>query len=735
MQIDELAEYGVQPEFIEKFKEEKIEKLYPPQTGAIKNGLFDRKNLILSVPTAAGKTLVATLAAINTMSKHNSKVVYIVPLVALANEKYYYYKKLFESKWKVALSVGDLDSSDLWLAEYDFIVCTTEKLDSLIRHGAAWVKEIGLIIIDEIHMLNDPSRGPTLEILITQLKELARSAQFLGLSATIKNADELAEWSSSKLVVSDFRPVKLHEGVAFDGKIKFLDKEGYKISETEQEKSIIENTIDLKKQALFFVATRRNAEGLAQNLVSTIKPKLTKVEKIELAKLSEDVLNVLENPTRQCKKLAECLKFGSAFHHAGLLRKQKQLIEENFRKGLIKSIAATPTLAMGVNLPAFRVIIRDAKRYYRGLGSTYIPVLEYKQFIGRAGRPQYDTFGESVLVARTEEEADNLVERFILGEPEKIVSKLAMEPVLRMYVLVLIANAFSSTEESLLDFFSKTFYAYQYGDISAIEEKITEILESLESWGFISKKDGKLHPTKIGKRVVELYLDPLTAHKFIDGLKYAKKKIHDFGLLQIISNTVEMSPRLSVRSNEFAEINSLIAEREHTFLQNPPNQWDLEFDQFMDSVKTAMFFEAWTNEKTEDEILSAFKVAPGELNGRLQIADWLVYSIQELALLLGLKDQLKYIRKTRIRLKYGVREELLPLVRLKFIGRVRARKLFNANLKTLNDLRKISIQSLSKILGPNIAYGVKEQLGEDIKGLKKPESKKSVQSSLGVFKK
>jgi len=714
MKIEELSNYGIPEIFIEKFKEEKIRELYPPQADAIKNGLMKGNNLVLSVPTAAGKTLTASLAAIKKLMLGNTKVVYIVPLVALANEKYSYYKKLFEGKWKVAISVGNLDSVDRWLSDYDFIVCTTEKLDSLIRHSAPWVKEIGLVVIDEVHLLNDVSRGPTLEILITRLKEIIPHAQYLALSATIRNSDELAEWINGINLVSDFRPVRLYEGVSYGSLIKFFDKEGYEITPIGQEEAILENTMNMNKQALFFVSTRRNAEGLAQKLTSPTKKKLTKVEKDRLGKLADKVLNTLEIPTSQCRKLADCIRFGSAFHHAGLIREQKILIEDAFRDGMIRAISATPTLAMGVNLPAFRVVIRDSKRYYRGFGSAFIPVLEYKQFIGRAGRPQYDEFGESILVARTENEADKLVERFIMGDPEEIKSKLAVEPVLRMHTLALIASGFTNTEEGLLKFFSKTFYAFQYEDMFAIENKILEILENLESWGFIKIKDKSLNATRIGKRVSELYLDPLTAHDFIETLERSKKrKISPFGLLQLMSNTMEMAPLLSIRTGEFSEIDEIIATRESMFLRQVPEEWDSEFERFEKSVKTAMFFEAWIQEKTEDQILTRFHVAPGELRGRLYIADWLVYSLQELALLLGLKDKLKTIRKLRVRLMHGVQEELIPLVRMRSIGRVRARRLYKANFKTIDSLKKAPLKSLSQIVGPVIARKIKEQLGEN----------------------
>ncbi len=695
--------------------------LNPVQKEAIKKGLLEGKNLVVFAPTASGKTFVAELAAVNTILNKKEKAVYMVPLVALANEKYEEFKKKYSQLGiKVALSVGDYDSSDPWLKNYDWIIVSNEKMDSLIRHGAEWIKDIGLIVADEIHLLDQPERGPTLEITLTLLRKLVPKAQILALSATIKNAKELAEWLNANLVFSEWRPVKLYQGVSFPYRIKFLEKEGYELDENlPLEASIAKNTLSLRKQALFFVSTRRSAESLAEKLGKVTKEFLTRNEKELLKKLADEVENVLEVPTKQCKRLAKCVRMGSAFHHSGLLYKQRRLIEENFRKGLIKLIAATPSLAYGVNLPSFRVIMRDLRRYYPGIGPVFIPILEVQQMLGRCGRPSFDSFGEGIILARSEEEADELIDHYIHGELEEIRSKLALEPVLRMHTLALIACEFCKSEKSLLDFFSKTFYAFQFGNIGIIEEKILDILENLIEWNFVARKREKLRATRIGRRVSELYIDPLTAWHFISYLKKASKiRVEPFSFLQAISNTIEMKPLLSIRTGEFSELNEEIARREHLILQDIPDEWDLEFDDFLRSVKTALMFEAWINEATEDEILTKFKVAPGEFYGRRQIADWLIYSLQELALLLGLKELLKHIRKLRVRLEYGVKEELIPLVRLRNLGRIRARKLYNSGLTSIKKLREIPLESLSRLIGPKIAYSIKEQLGQIEKKIK-----------------
>ena len=263
-----------------------------------------------------------------------------------------------------------------------------------------------------------------------------------------------------------------------------------------------------------------------------------------------------------------------------------------------------------------------------------------------------------------------------------------------------------------------------------MEEKFGGIIGELEEWKFVLRKNEKLLATRIGKRISELYIDPLTAHQFVESLTKNKDSIHAFGLLQAISNTIEMRPLLSVRTGEFSEIEDELVRRESQLLQEIPDETEFEFDEFLKSLKTALMFEAWIEESTEDQILTKFKVAPGEFYGRREIADWLVYSIQELSLLLGYKEILKDIRKLRIRLQYGIREELLPLIRLKQVGRIRARKLFNSGIKTLDALRKTPIERLSTIVGLAVAKNIGDQL-EGKKELKK-ESQQNLKKFDGV---
>ena len=206
------------------YEQAKLGELRPCQEKALDAGLFDGKNLIVCTPTGSGKTFVAELALVNTvLTKNSGKVIYLAPLKALASEKYKQFKQRYGHLMGIALSIGDLDSAETHLGRHDVIIATSEKLDSLIRHTAPWIRDIRLIIVDEIHLLNDPGRGPTLEILLTLLRRLLKNVQILGLSATIGNPEQLAQWLGAEVVLDTWRPVELRKGILVGNKIVFQD--------------------------------------------------------------------------------------------------------------------------------------------------------------------------------------------------------------------------------------------------------------------------------------------------------------------------------------------------------------------------------------------------------------------------------------------------------------------------------------------------------------------------------
>ncbi|MFB6265709.1 MAG: helicase-related protein, partial [Candidatus Nanohaloarchaea archaeon] len=343
--------------------------------------------------------------------------------------------------------------------------------------------------------------------------------------------------------------------------------------------NILSDTLDKGNQAITFVRSRKSAESEAEKLARVTSSDVSREEERELEELADRVRNVLGSPTEQCRRLADAVEKGSAFHHAGLLPEQRHLLEENFRYGLVRSIAATPTLAAGVSLPAFRIVIRDVKRYTDN-GLQHIPVLEYKQMAGRAGRPEHHDRGEAIAVAKNKGGLEDIRDRYILGEVENIYSKLAVEPVLRMHALGLVATGFAPSFEDLASFFGETFYAHQYGDTEEMEDKLREVVGALEDYGFVEEDEGKLEPTTVGRRVAELYIDPYTAHHLIESMEKARQEeeVEDVAYLHAVSQTVEMKPRLRIRKNEKVDVEEMLAESEDRLLQDPPEEWDFEYE-------------------------------------------------------------------------------------------------------------------------------------------------------------
>ncbi|MBI2522879.1 hypothetical protein HYW19_00655 [Candidatus Woesearchaeota archaeon] len=501
------------------------------------------------------------------------------------------------------------------------------------------------------------------------------------------------------------------------------------------------DTLKLGKQALVFANTKKSAEKTAEDIAGKIK-----TNNKSLDDLSAKILKALSSPTKQCQRLALCIKKGIAFHHAGLVAKQRELIEENFRNGAIKIICATPTLAYGVDLPAYRSIIKDLKRY-GSRGMSFIPVLEYLQMCGRAGRPKYDKEGEAICVAISENEKEKLYEKYVLGEPEDIYSKLAVEPVLRTYLLSLIAANFVNTKKKIVDFFEKTFWAHQFVDMNKLELIIDKMLNLLEEWNFIemeSKKDDFVSADKIkennidisatimGKRVAELYIDPLTAYFFITCLRnYSNKNINEFSFLQMICHTLEMMPLLRVGVKEQDKIQEELMKNYELLFEKEPSLYEPEYEDFISSIKTALMLNEWVNEKTEEYLLESYNARPGELRGKIEIADWLLYATEEISRILQFQHLNKEIAKLRLRLRYGVKEELLPLVKIPGIGRVRARRLYFNRIKDVGDIKDADLMKLSQILGQNVALNLKKEVGQEIKPI--PEGKRKGQISLGDY--
>ncbi len=1182
-----------------------IEVLNPPQEKAVKNGLMDEEDLIIASPTASGKTFIAELGIVNQVVKNEGKAVYIVPLKALASEKYEDFTERYEDL-NVMMSVGDKDESGDYLETADIVIVTSEKLDSMLRHNPSWIHDINLVVTDEIHLLTSPNRGPTLEITLTRLRDIL-DFQMLGLSATISNSNELADWLDATLVESSYRPVELEEGIMHGNEVEFYPEDYEPEENKKEEKSatsfktgseiknkdsktkdshtefiedrhgrptlnLLQDTLNKEKQCIVFCNSRKGSEKSSDRCGEVTENDISRTEKEKLEEYAEIIENALGTPTSQCKRLAENVKNGSAFHHAGLTNIQRKTVEKGFKEGLIRSVSATPTLAAGINLPAYRVVMRDLKRY-TGRGMEYIPVMEYEQmclpydqkillpngkrekignivenkkeigvlsyntdknqvenkkisdhfknseseileiktetgdfkltknhpvlvnqngedswiqakklregnkirrssesfqhknpyfytlfpedcyavntgsvltkykkefeltdkevaenlglssstiyhyrnnkkaiplhgiikackelgmskdeiakqvrelkssygntihipektttefmwllgiivtdgnlnktqdkrtgrsdtsirvfntnkeiiekaksifnslglecyeeeregkyrlevgntllaelmnevfgipygnksqrteipeiifqlpktlrasFIegvfdgdgsyyenkdeykrrihfstssekfatdlqellaslgtksrvsskiikdleirgktyeinkesyslkvrdknsinrlaesinpvkadlaieeysnyhnsnnhrkklsnyteilnieskgkeevynievednhnylsssravlhncGRAGRPKYDDTGQAISIAKNPGAPEEILERFILGEPERIQSKLAAEPILRMHTLALVASKFCNSMEDLLGFYRKTFYAYQYGDMREVEDKVEKVVRQLKDYGFLERQG--LEATKVGKRVSDLYIDPDSANLILESLKKAEEKeVKPISYLFMLSRTTEMQPRPRVRDKEAEEIENAMFDAQKYLLESIPEEWSTDYEHFLECMKNSLMMKAWISEVDEEQIMDKYNTAPGGIRAKMRNADWLLYGSRELAHMEGI-DVEKDLEKLRLRLQHGISEELLQLVNYDQIGRVRARKLHDHGIRDRETIRETSFEKLKKLIGEKTARKLKKQVGQE----------------------
>ena len=678
---------GVPGWFPEMLAAEGVEELYPPQAEAVDAGVTDGESLVAAVPTASGKTLVAELAMLSAVER-GGKALYIVPLRALASEKKTEFERFEDHGVTVGVSTGNYDSDGEWLASRDIIVATSEKVDSLVRNGAPWVDDLTCVVADEVHLVDDSHRGPTLEVTLAKLRKINRDLQTVALSATVGNAAEVADWLDATLVESTWRPIDLKTGVHYGNAINFDDGSQREVpTEGKQTPALVADTLDEGGSSLVFVNSRRNAEGAAKRLASVTEKRLTDGERNDLRDLAADVRDVSD--TDASDDLARVVARGAAFHHAGLAAEHRSLVEDAFRDRLLTCICATPTLAAGVNTPARRVVVRDWRRYDGEYGGMKpLDVLEVHQMMGRAGRPGLDPYGEAVIPAKSNDEMDELFERYLWADPEPVRSKLAAEPALRTHVLATVASGFARTRDGLLDFLDGTLYATQADDAERLASVTDDVLDYLTVNGFLDRDDG-LVATDVGHTVSRLYLDPMSAAEILDGLESIDEGDSPtaLGLFHLVARTPDMY-RLYLKSGDRETYTELCYEREGEFLGHVPSEFEeVAFEDWLSALKTARLLEDWADEVDEGRITDRYGVGPGDIRGKVDTAEWLLGAAERLAAERDLAATVA-VREAKKRVADGVREELLDLTGVRGVGRKRARRLFEAGVETRADLRE-----------------------------------------------
>ena len=666
-----------------------IEEFNPAQKAVIESGyLDDKSNYIICIPTASGKTVLGVLPALKTILG-GGKAVYAAPLLSIQNEKV----KEFKAFEEHGIKVGKHPSS----AELSVMVF--ESFDALTRFSWDALRDVDTLIIDEFHMIGEFSRGPTLETAITRAKIINPSMRIIALSATLRNIEEIEGWLEGTCVEHDYRPVPLHKEV--------LDAEMFNTkNKNDVVVKVIERAIEDKSQALAFVSTRRFTESLATYVSGKINKKINKEQRKRFKEVSEKLLEVPKKkgslPTSTCLKLAEVAAKGVAFHHAGLFNEQKEIIEDEFRNGNILMITATPSLMYGVNLPSKSVVIRDHTRWTSN-GPQPIPVFDYEQMSGRAGRPQYDDVGYSYLIAKTMDEAYTLEDFYIEGEIELTNSKLVdNKDAIYRQIIAQIASSLSKNLDDLTDFFGKTLYGYQMSNNpsmalfaeDSLKYELETALQFLLQNGIIRATPEGLKTTEFGNLIARSNYTVETAVKikeYITGM--SEFNVDEF--IYALSETPDL-PLISFKGRKSKDP-----------VQERLSESGLFAVDIGNPEATTVSLIEWINERSEYEIENKYNVYSASTRRSAYEASRLVIFAKKTSEVLGEYTYLKDYDFLSARLYYGVKEDIIPLVvGVKRLGRKRARnvvEIFGTDLKSVseNELQKI------EGIGPKLSSKIK----------------------------
>lgn len=666
-----------------------IKEFNPAQKAVIESGyLEDKSNYIISIPTASGKTVLGILPALKTIL-NGGKAIYAAPLLSIQNEKVKEFKAFEEHGIKVGKHPSNSDLS----------VMVFESFDTLTRFSWNVLREVDTLIIDEFHMIGEYSRGPTLESAITRAKIINPSLRIIALSATLKNIDEIEQWLDGKTVEHNYRPVPLNKEV--------LDAEMFNTkNKNDVIVKIVEKAIEDNSQALSFVSTRRFTESLATYVAKKIDKKTTKEQKQKFKQVADKLLEVPKKkgslPTTTCLKLAEAAEKGVVFHHAGLFNEQKEIIEDEFRKGNILMITATPSLMYGVNLPSKYVVIRDHTRWTSN-GPASIPVFDYEQMSGRAGRPQYDDVGYSYLVAKTMDEAFDLEARYVNGEIELTNSKLIdNKDAIYKQIIAQIASSLSKNLDDLNDFFGKTLYGFQMKNNpsmsmfaqDSLNWELESALEFLLQNGIIRATPEGLKTTDFGNLIAKSNYAVETAVKIKEYVS-TMEKLNPAEMIYALAETPDL-PLISFKGRKSKDP-----------VRDKLSECGLFAVDIGNPEATAVSLIEWINERNEYEIENAYNVYSASTRRSAYEASRLVKFAKNTLEVLGNYSNLKDMDYLSARLYYGVKEDIIPLVvGVKRLGRKRARLL----MKTFGDnLSEASEKDLQKVegIGPKLADKVK----------------------------
>lgn len=484
MKLIELMNYGIPKDIINCWEERGFEDLLPIQEEAIKNGLLDGKSLLVIAPTSSGKTFVGEIAIIK-LSLDHKKALYLTPSKAISEEKYIEFQKKYSNlsiNLNVRLSNSDHRDNDdeICIGNYDIAILTYEKLKSLLTINNGILDCCNCIIVDEVQMVMDKTRGGNLELLLTKIKESVGKPQIIALSAVLSELNGFDKWLGAETIRNSVRPVELRQGIVKpDGEFEYTEwntkTEGVEKFPGNSINTIIEYLLNNNEQVIII----RNSVTSTQDFANQLAEHFSSLP--AAAQSIQSLNNIMDTETKE--DLLNTLRHSIAFHHAECELEERTIIEDGFRKGEIKILCATTTLSQGVNLPCRSVILYDITKWETVRNSPQQvdwKISEVCNILGRAGRLNCtDGFGRGIFIANNEQQYGQIKRAYFNKPMESFHSSLEYQKI-DLYVLDIVATGFAKTKKEVYDLLLKTYAAQTWinnGYQNIIKENIDGIID------------------------------------------------------------------------------------------------------------------------------------------------------------------------------------------------------------------------------------------------------------------
>jgi len=750
MKIDLLEAFGIDQKLISLWKQKYAEELLPLQEKSIKEfNIFSGENIIVFAPTSSGKTFIGEMVAIHHCLKHK-KVLYLVPTKSLAEEKFAEFNLWYSPLGiRTVISTRDRQEFDnnIFSGEFDLAIIIYEKLLSLFVRRPELLSFVGCIIFDELQMISDDTRGPSVEILLNYIKlykQKNKDLQLIGLSAVLGKCELLSRWLGAKLLFDTTRPVELRQGVYCDGKFYYQEfntksvssedwvKIDYELPSEPQQQILVELEVisevakylaEKDEQVLIFLKDKKTVHEVAKEIS----------QKVNFPK-AEDAIKEISSSEKTfiSEFLIKLLSKGICIHHADLTYEQREIIERYFRRGDIRILVSTSTLALGVNLPCKNVLVEPRKWYFDKksgvLSMAGITKSDFESMGGRAGRFKIEKdFGRAVIVALAELKRKVYFENLILSDFEELRGMFTSDDLDKL-VLYLVASNIENDKKAILEFVSGLFSKQTGWDIKDedLELMIDKILNYCkENKIVVEDKYGRYVATEYGYigATKGVYIDTLVKMiSYIENVD-AKKLTSKEGLLEMLltlSFTRDGSEiYIPLEIEEIANIKE--------YLKNLLLKFEVDLRKYFggiitkywsyqdaQAVKRALCLYDWLSSKETIDIEEAFVTHAGAIRRVAEEFSWLIDTLADLFSVSKIscvdeithQDVVKKLKNIATCIVYGVEEKAVDIakIRLRSLSRTYIKKLVEAGFEKEEALKQLSLEQLESLLPKKVAY-------------------------------